>query len=507
MTLDCRSTSWLNEFSMAHDAASSAMGSASRRLGRGRIGRRHHRRGRLMVVGRLPRGGRRDGIFRLGTRPGRRRRRRRRRGGSRLRLVLHPGPPGALGCDGIVVPTPPAPASPGVASAAAATGRRPDGPFHRDDPTGPAGASEAPGKTRPSTPPTARATSARLRGAETRARPSCVRESRAESARSTTEEPAITSSSFGIFPRAARSKGVRHFRRSFLGSSRVRSRASATRQIGTKSRENPSGKPSRGNDAFEPRASERRRSKRADARDITMPSASIDEGVGVDANDDGRMEEGAVELGGPGDAPNHADEGASVPHPHAGQKPGSAVFNLSSAIIGAGIMAIPNAFRVLGVLGGVLALVAMHVVTGTTVRFLVRATEASGAGTYAACAARFCGDAARVAVQLAIVLNNFGIMVVYQIIFGDVLAGTPADLRTLPDVDPGPGSDAEDYADYAASDRDNATRVYPPPLPPAAPPSDEDDEDAAPAALLPWAFARAGGSCRVPVAAVAPNGS
>ena len=30
MTLDCRSTSWLNEFSMAHDAASSAMGSASR---------------------------------------------------------------------------------------------------------------------------------------------------------------------------------------------------------------------------------------------------------------------------------------------------------------------------------------------------------------------------------------------------------------------------------------------------------------------------------------------
>ena len=93
---------------------------------------------------------------------------------------------------------------------------------------------------------------------------------------------------------------------------------------------------------------ERCRSKRADARDIAMPSASIDEGVGVDANDDGRMEEGAVELGGPGDAPN-GDEGASVPHPHAGQKPGSAVFNLSSAIIGAGIMAIPNAFRVLGV--------------------------------------------------------------------------------------------------------------------------------------------------------------
>ena len=275
----------------------------------------------------------------------------------------------------------------------------------------------------------------------------------------------------------------------------------------TLSRENPSGKPSRGKKAFEPgRASAAGQSERTPAPviSITMPSASIDEGVGVDANDDGRMEEGAVELGGPGDAPNReGHEGASVPHPHAAEKPGLAVFNLSSAIIGAGIMAIPNAFRVLGVLGGVLALVAMHVVTGTTVRFLVRATEASGAGTYAACAARFCGDAARVAVQLAIVLNNFGIMVVYQIIFGDVLAGNPADLRDLPVLPDGPGSDAEDYADYD----DNATRVYPPPLPPAAPPSDEDDEDAAPAALLPWAFARAGGSCRVPVAAVAPNGA
>ena len=77
------------------------------RLGRGRIGRRHHRRGRLMLVGRLPRGGRRDGIFRLGTRPGRRRRRRRRRGGSRLRLVLQPGPPGRAGMRRDRRPAPP----------------------------------------------------------------------------------------------------------------------------------------------------------------------------------------------------------------------------------------------------------------------------------------------------------------------------------------------------------------------------------------------------------------
>lgn len=222
----------------------------------------------------------------------------------------------------------------------------------------------------------------------------------------------------------------------------------------------------------------------------------------VDANDADRMEEGAS-LGAEDGSEFHENEGTSVPH--AGQKPGMAVFNLSSCIIGAGIMAIPNAFRVLGVLGGVLALCAMHVVTTTTVRFLVHATEASGAATYAACARRYCGDAARTAVQLAIVLNNFGIMVVYQIIFGDVLAGTPADLRTLPDVDPGPGSDAGDYSDDDDYGNNNTDRVYPPPTPPAAPPSDEDDADAAPAALLPWAFARAGGSCRVVVANVAPH--
>ena len=38
----------------------------------------------------------------------------------------------------------------------------------------------------------------------------------------------------------------------------------------------------------------------------------------------------------------------------------TAVFNLASAVVGAGIMALPNAFRVLGVLGGVLTLFVMH---------------------------------------------------------------------------------------------------------------------------------------------------
>ena len=190
-----------------------------------------------MLVGRLPRGGRRDGIFRLGTRPGRRRRRRRRRGGSRLRLVLQPRPPGRAGMRRDRRPAPPRRRPP----ASHPRRRRPAGGRlghpNATIPPVPKGASEAPGKTRPSTPPTARATSARLRGAETRARPSCVRESRAESARSTTGELA------SLLPRVSAFFGKKggHFRRSFLGSSRVRS----DRQQRVRSEHTLAGKPIR----------------------------------------------------------------------------------------------------------------------------------------------------------------------------------------------------------------------------------------------------------------------
>lgn len=104
----------------------------------------------------------------------------------------------------------------------------------------------------------------------------------------------------------------------------------------------------------------------------------------------------------------------------------TAVFNLASAVVGAGIMALPNAFRVLGVVGGCLALVVMHCVTQLTLSFLMRATAASGARTYAALTRHYLGPTWKRALQASLVLNNFGIMVVYQIIFGDILAGSMA---------------------------------------------------------------------------------
>ena len=187
-----------------------------------------------------------------------------------------------------------------------------------------------------------------------------------------------------------------------------------------------------------------------------------------------------------------------------------ATLNLASAICGAGIMALPNAFRVLGLAGGALALIVMSAVTHTTVGFLTRGTRDSGATTYAALVGHHLGPAWRRAVQIAIVLNNFGVMVVYQIIFGDVLAGSRADLRGVP-VDP----DAPIDPDPDRGDYDNATE--PAPLPPSPPPpshhrrhhhhasdhpghhSSDDSERGRLRALVPWALERAGGSCRVSV--------
>ena len=192
-----------------------------------------------------------------------------------------------------------------------------------------------------------------------------------------------------------------------------------------------------------------------------------------------------------------------------GMSPPVATLNLASAICGAGIMALPNAFRVLGLAGGALALLLMHAVTHTTVGFLTRGTRDSGATTYAALVGHHLGPAWRRAVQIAIVLNNFGVMVVYQIIFGDVLAGSRADLRAVP-IDP----DAPVDPDPDRGDYDNITEPTPPP-PSPPPPSHHARHHHHPSphagggasgdprgrlrALVPWALERAGGTCRVSV--------
>ena len=166
----------------------------------------------------------------MGTRPGRRRRRRRRRGGSRLRLVLHPRPPGRAGMRRDRRPEPPRAGVPrrrvrGGGDRQEAGWAIPPRPSHRrsrrvrprpwerrDRPRRPQREPRQPGceARRP----------ARGPHASERAAP------RARSIDHWEPSPQLLPQVSAFFPVL----GWTFFRPSFLGSSRVRS---ATRQIGT----------------------------------------------------------------------------------------------------------------------------------------------------------------------------------------------------------------------------------------------------------------------------------
>lgn len=104
-----------------------------------------------------------------------------------------------------------------------------------------------------------------------------------------------------------------------------------------------------------------------------------------------------------------------------------AVFNLSTTIIGAGIMALPATMKVLGLALGVAAIILVAVVTDFSVAMLMRFSKAGGARSYAQVMGGAFGDLGRRVLQVCVVINNIGLLVVYMIIIGDVLSGSASD--------------------------------------------------------------------------------
>jgi len=100
------------------------------------------------------------------------------------------------------------------------------------------------------------------------------------------------------------------------------------------------------------------------------------------------------------------------------------VFNLSTTIIGAGIMALPAAIKVVGVGVGVVAIVFLAFLTHTSLEILLRFTRVAKASTYANLMGDAFGSSGTLLFHLSVLINNFGILVVYVIIIGDVLSGT-----------------------------------------------------------------------------------
>lgn len=102
----------------------------------------------------------------------------------------------------------------------------------------------------------------------------------------------------------------------------------------------------------------------------------------------------------------------------------SAVFNLSTSIVGAGIMGLPATMNTVGLIPGIFLIIFVGFVTNYSIDFLLRYSSASKAMSYSGVMADSFGRIGRILLQLCIIINNFGLLVVYLIIIADVLSGS-----------------------------------------------------------------------------------
>lgn len=103
---------------------------------------------------------------------------------------------------------------------------------------------------------------------------------------------------------------------------------------------------------------------------------------------------------------------------------GGAVFNLSTTIVGAGIMSLPATMKVLGLVPGILLIVFMAFLTEASIEMLIRFSRVGKTVSYGGVMGDAFGRIGKMLLQICVVVNNVGVMVVYLIIIGDVLSGT-----------------------------------------------------------------------------------
>uniref|UniRef100_A0A0E0JWN4 Amino acid transporter transmembrane domain-containing protein n=1 Tax=Oryza punctata TaxID=4537 RepID=A0A0E0JWN4_ORYPU len=101
-----------------------------------------------------------------------------------------------------------------------------------------------------------------------------------------------------------------------------------------------------------------------------------------------------------------------------------AVFNLSTTIVGAGIMALPASIKMLGIIPGILMIILVALLTEASIDMLVRCSHQGKITSYGWLMGETFGQWGRIALQASVVINNIGMMIVYMIIVGDVLSGT-----------------------------------------------------------------------------------
>lgn len=100
----------------------------------------------------------------------------------------------------------------------------------------------------------------------------------------------------------------------------------------------------------------------------------------------------------------------------------SAVFNLSTTVVGAGIMALPATMKVLGLPLGIVVIIVMGILSEHSIQIMLRYSRPSRIRSYGGLMADSFGEIGRKLVQLCIVTNNVGILIVYLIIIGNKIS-------------------------------------------------------------------------------------
>lgn len=145
----------------------------------------------------------------------------------------------------------------------------------------------------------------------------------------------------------------------------------------------------------------------------------------VDSTFDGTPELGGIVKlqahGGCGASGGHLPGGAGVGGHHssfASASIASAVFNLTTTSVGAGIMALPATMKVLGVPLGLTSILFLGWLTDFALRIIVRTSISGGHRSYGQLMGACCGGWGRFLAQLFVFLQALGSLVVYLIITG-----------------------------------------------------------------------------------------
>ncbi|CAL9081603.1 unnamed protein product [Musa acuminata var. zebrina] len=101
-----------------------------------------------------------------------------------------------------------------------------------------------------------------------------------------------------------------------------------------------------------------------------------------------------------------------------------AVFNLATSIIGAGIMALPAAMKVLGILLGFVSIVLMGILSEISIELLIRFAVLCKSTSYGDVVESALGRPFKIVSEICVIVNNAGVLVVYLIIIGDVMSGS-----------------------------------------------------------------------------------